>query len=68
MVNDFMKKDSVQFPVLMDLNGKVSKLWNVIGFPSIFVIDREGKIRYRVNASIHWDTPEVVNMLKALGQ
>jgi thiol-disulfide isomerase/thioredoxin len=65
---DFMQKVSVEFPVLVDPNGKTAQRWNVIGFPSTFVIGKDGKIKYGVNAAIHWDSPEVVDMLKALSQ
>jgi len=67
-IREFMQQVSVEFPVLLDPDGKVSQRWNVIGFPSTFVIGRDGKIHYGVNAAIHWDAPEVVNALKALNR
>ena len=66
VVNEFMQRVHVEFPVLLDLQGKASQQWNVIGFPSTFVIGKDGKIIYGVNAAIHWDSPEVINTLKAL--
>jgi peroxiredoxin len=65
-IHEFMSRVNVQFPVLIDPNGKVSQQWNVIGFPSTFVIGKDGKIQYGVNAAIQWDAPEVINALKAL--
>ena len=67
-VNEFMKRVNVEFPVLIDPSGKVSQQWNVIGFPSTFVIGKDGKIKYGVNAAIHWDAPEVIEALKALSK
>jgi peroxiredoxin len=67
-IRQFMQKVSVQFPVLIDPKGKVAQQWNVIAFPSTFVIGADGKIQYGVNAAIHWDTPEVVDTLKALAR
>lgn len=63
---DFMKKVKVEFPVLLDQNGNFAKKWNVITYPSTFVIDKEGKIRYGVNAAIEWDNPEFIEKFKAL--
>jgi thiol-disulfide isomerase/thioredoxin len=63
---DFMQKVRVDFPVLVDPNGKTAQQWNVIGFPSTFVIGKDGKIIYGVNAAIHWDTPEVIEVLRKL--
>ena len=65
-IREFMQKVSVQFPVLLDPKGMTAQRWNVIGFPSTFVIGPDGHIRYGVNAAIHWDSEEVVNTLKAL--
>jgi peroxiredoxin len=67
-IRAFMQQVNVEFPVLIDPNGKVSQQWNVIGFPSTFVIGPDGKIRYGVNAAIHWDAPEVVKAIKALNR
>ncbi|HUX91204.1 MAG TPA: TlpA disulfide reductase family protein [Gallionellaceae bacterium] len=67
-IREFLQRVSVQFPVLIDPNGKVSQQWNVIGFPSTFVIGKDGRIYYGVNAAIHWDTAEVINTLKALNR
>lgn len=65
-VLEFMKKVHVEFPVLLDQNGEFATQWNVISYPSTFVIDANGKIRYGVNAAIEWDKPEIVEKLKSL--
>ena len=33
--------------------------WRVFAFPSSFILDRQGRIRYSVNTAIEWDTAEV---------
>lgn len=65
-IQEFMQKVDVQFPVLIDPKGATAQKWNVIGFPSTFVIGPDGSIRYGVNAAIHWDNAEVISALKAL--
>ena len=62
----FMQEVDVDFPVLLDSSGKVSAQWNVLVFPSTFVIAPDGKIVYGVKGGIHWDKPEIVEMIKAL--
>jgi thiol-disulfide isomerase/thioredoxin len=62
----FMKKVNVEFPVLLDPNGDFAKKWNVITYPSTFIIDPSGKIKYGVNAAIEWDDPEFIHKLKLL--
>lgn len=65
-VRKFLQEVDVDFPVLLDLKGNISAQWNVISFPSTFVIDKQGKIIYGVNAAIEWDDPGYIKKLKAL--
>ncbi len=62
----FMKKVKIDFPVLIDESGKQAVKWHVYAFPSTFVIAPDGKFHYGVNASIFWDTPEVIKVLNNL--
>ena len=63
---EFMKKVNVEFPVLLDPDGSFAKKWNVITYPSTFVIDKAGNIKYGVNAAIEWDKAELIKKIKAL--
>jgi len=65
-IKAFMQKVAVDFPVLLDPEGRTAGHWKVVAFPSTFVIDPAGRIRYGVNAAIHWDADEVVDQLNAL--
>ena len=65
-VKQFLKKVNVDFPVLLDESGRVSSDWQVLVYPSTFVITPSGKIEYGVNGAILWDSPEVVDTLKGL--
>ncbi len=62
----FLEQVQVDFPVLLDIDGAVSEQWNVFSFPSSFLIDREGRIRYSVNVGILWDKPKVARVVEAL--
>jgi thiol-disulfide isomerase/thioredoxin len=55
----FMKRVNVDFPVLIDRDGAVSARWSVFAFPSTFLLDQHGNIRYSVNTAIEWDSDEV---------
>lgn len=65
-IEAFMKEVNVDFPVLLDTDGKVSAEWNVVVFPSTFVIAPDGKIVYGVKGGIHWDTEEVIKQIDNL--
>lgn len=62
----FMEKVQVDFPVLIDPQGQTSDAWKVFAFPSSFLIDREGRIRYSINTAIEWDTAEPTALIEAL--
>lgn len=59
-------KVNVDFPILLDIHGHTMRQWNVMAFPTSFVIDKQGKIRYALFGSVDWDTPEIVNKIETL--
>lgn len=64
----FQKKVPMSFPVLMDRTGEVSKAWKVYAFPSSFLIDRTGRVRYSINTGAVWDAPDVMDKLREISQ
>jgi len=62
----FLKRVDVDFPVLLDRDGAVSGRWRVFAFPSTFLLDRNGQIRYSVNTAIEWDTDEAKAVIDGL--
>jgi thiol-disulfide isomerase/thioredoxin len=66
-INDFIQNQvNVSFPILLDTDGKSLQDWQVFAFPSSFVIDKKGEIRYALFGSILWDTPEVIEIIEVL--
>lgn len=63
---EFMERVEVDFPVLVDADGAVSGEWGVFAFPSSFILDHEGLVRYSVNTAIEWDAEEVYAVIEAL--
>ncbi len=64
----FIKPFGVSFPVLIDRQGDVAAQWGVFAFPSSFLVDAQGRIRYSVNASIDWNTPQVKAIINQMIQ
>ncbi|MDX2343196.1 MAG: TlpA disulfide reductase family protein, partial [Acidimicrobiia bacterium] len=62
----FSESVPVEFPVLMDEDGLVSMNWKVFSFPSTFLLDRQGRVRYSANRAIDWDNPEVWQVVDKL--
>lgn len=68
ILEDFTQDVAVNFPVLMDRDGEVSAQWKVFAFPSTFLVDANGMIRYSINAGSIWDTPEMIEMLREVAE
>ena len=55
IVQAFVTKIGVSYPIVLDENGAVSELFRVVGLPDTFIIDQEGVIRKRHIGSLSRD-------------
>jgi peroxiredoxin len=44
----FIEKLNISYPALLDSEGEVAREYGVIGLPTTFVIDREGRLHTRI--------------------
>ena len=65
-VRTFLKEVGLHFTVLMDRDGKALKQWKVFAFPTSFLLDAEGRIRYAVFGTTEWDEAEAVAKINEL--
>lgn len=66
-VNDFLKtKVNVQFPILFDSDGASLKSWGVFAFPTSYLIDKKGKIRYAIFGGVDWEQESIVEKVTQL--
>lgn len=62
-----VRQTQVQLPVALDRNGDVFRQWQGRMLPTSFILDREGRVRYRILGDMEWDNDrEVGEILEAL--
>jgi len=65
-VADFVKRFGLDFPVLLDPNQDAPRAWRVRVLPASFIVDRGGRVRYRVIGEIDWMSREAVDAVTRL--
>jgi thiol-disulfide isomerase/thioredoxin len=56
------------FPILLDLDSTVLNAWPVMGLPTTFIIDRQGRMVYRAVGGREFDDPVLVKQISELLQ
>lgn len=54
------------FPLLMDINSDTIQSYPVVGLPTTYVIDPDGRIVYQAIGTRDWDNSRILQQLKAL--
>jgi peroxiredoxin len=65
-VEQFQKKNDLEFPLPIDEDGSVADQWSVIAVPVAFVIDPNGHIAMRIVGGNEWNNPELIDSIIAL--
>ena len=65
-INDFLVKRPLALPIPRDADGAVGLAWAVRTFPTSFVIDTDGRIRYWVIGDVDWLSPSVESRIREL--
>lgn len=67
-VDSFINDYPVTFPILLDTDSKVARKWPVIGLPSTFIVDTEGRMVYRAIGGREWDEDEIIAPILELAE
>jgi thiol-disulfide isomerase/thioredoxin len=62
----FVKLINFTLPVPLDTRSKVFADWGASILPTSFLLDTEGRIRYRVQGDLDWDSEEVISLIEEL--
>ena len=65
-VGEFVKRESISFPILLDPNQEAPRAWRVRVLPSSFLVAPDGRVRYSVIGEINWAGVEAANLVQRL--
>ena len=65
-IEAFSEDFPMDFTVLMDKTGAVSQHWQVIGFPTTFIINPQGEIVHRVVGDREWDKKNMLDSVRSV--
>lgn len=67
-VEEFMKSKNLSFPVLLDPDGYVARLYRTTGVPESFIIRKDGTIDNKIEGAVDWTSPKVIEYFHKLIQ
>jgi len=59
----FAEQYGVQFPVLIDANSSVARKWRMVGLPTTYVVDADGRLVLRAIGGREWDDPAILKTI-----
>jgi peroxiredoxin len=67
-IRQFLEEQGITFEVLWDPSGEIETAYGLLGLPTTFLIDRNGRISERVTGWREWDSPEHLAELRELAE
>lgn len=65
-VVEFLQRMNVDFDILMDTDGDVLRQWKVFAYPTSYVLDKTGRIRFAGFGAIDWGEAHIIKQIESL--
>ena len=62
----FMKKNNLNLPLLLDAKWEASNAYGVTGVPETYIIDKKGVLRRKIIGPTRFDTPDSLRFISGL--
>ena len=62
----FLQQVPVELPLLMNYDASIAKDWMIYVYPSSYLVDHQGKIRYAYLGALEWDSIENLEIIQSL--
>ena len=66
LISSFMETHNYSSRVLLDVDGAVAKKYDVLGIPVSFLIDKDGRMTYRMVGYVDWNSKEIRSLVDKL--
>lgn len=65
-IHKYLEKNPSKITILLDEKNKVGNLMGVWAHPTSFLVDHQGKIRYRAMGVVDWSSLEIVTLIEKM--
>ncbi len=65
-ITRFLERVPVELPVLLDIDSSSARDWNVYVYPSSYLVDHRGEIRYAYLGALEWDSTKNIKIIRDL--
>jgi thiol-disulfide isomerase/thioredoxin len=65
-VAEFLKREGVALPVILDRDKQAAEAWNAKGLPMTFLVDAGGRVRYWAFGEMDWNRGEALALVERL--
>jgi peroxiredoxin len=66
VVNEFVNKNKIHFPVLLDQKGTLEQVYSRLRVPTAYIIDSEGYLAAATAGQTEWNTPKMREIFRIL--
>ncbi len=67
-IRKYVDQYNLTFPILLDPDQKVRKNYYIMGLPTTYLIDGEGKLKGFASGARVWDSPDSIQVMQSLKQ
>ena len=65
-VGQFLSRVPIELPLLLDRDSQAARDWKVYVYPSSYLLDHRGRIRYAYLGALKWDSAENIGIIRDL--
>ncbi|MDH3760972.1 MAG: TlpA family protein disulfide reductase [Gammaproteobacteria bacterium] len=62
----FLQRVPIELPLLLDVDSSAASAWKIYVYPSSYLVDHRGHVRYAYLGALEWDSPENIAIVQRL--